>query len=475
MIGSMSVSGGPDWLADLVDVAQATIELNVVAGRSAAEPARYLRAGAGYPDPWTRDAAINAWQAASWLVPGVAGATLEMVCERAADQELVSWDDQWWDQVIWIVGAWHHAAITGDPAWADRAWRVGAATIAKLEERLLDPQLGLFTGPAVMADGITGYPAALHDPARTTDSFVLDHAAARDVFALSTNALYTWCYSLMADLALITGHDPQRWLRARGAHAGRVRAMFARPDGGWAYLLAEGNVEDPVARPVSIDGRALTGFDHQESLGLAMLVHAGVIEAAEGAATLAAAWRAPSGVVAVSPHTDGYDDSRFGRHGVACWPMITGVWCEAVASTGDAATFGADLDAFAALVRGSGNRFFEVYHPVTGQPDGGWQAGRSWRSEPDQTWSATAFLGGILYGLLGLRPTWSGLRMSPCVPDRYSGTRVDGLRWRSAVVDVAVHGSGRLLEARLDGAPLPDATIPADLEGRHTLDLYCRS
>ena len=54
---------------------------------------------------------------------------------------------------------------------------------------LLSPS-GLYRGPAVMADGITGYPPELHDPRRPGESFVLEHAATRDVRCLSTNALY---------------------------------------------------------------------------------------------------------------------------------------------------------------------------------------------------------------------------------------------------------------------------------------------
>ena len=83
--------------------------------------------------------------------------------------------------------------------------------------------------------------------------------------------------------------------------------------------------------------------------------------------------------------------------------MIMGVWAQAVAGTGDAATFGAELDRLCGLFEGSSGDFLEVYHPVTGVPDGGWQVGRHWRSEPDQTWSATTLLGTVLHGVAGLR------------------------------------------------------------------------
>lgn len=51
-----------------------------------------------------------------------------------------------------------------------------------------------------------------------------------------------------------------------------------------------------------------------------------------------------------------------------------------------------------ACYRSSGH-FYEIYDARTGVLDGGWQAGRHWDSEPDQTWSATAYLAMIYRGL----------------------------------------------------------------------------
>ena len=45
----------------------------------------FIRAGGGYAEPWTRDAAINCWHAASLLAPDTARATLLKVCETRPD------------------------------------------------------------------------------------------------------------------------------------------------------------------------------------------------------------------------------------------------------------------------------------------------------------------------------------------------------------------------------------------------------
>src|SRR3546814_12462021 len=51
---------GPAILPDLYRSALHTVlDLNAVPGRTPFEPPRFLRAGVGYSEPWTRDAAID--------------------------------------------------------------------------------------------------------------------------------------------------------------------------------------------------------------------------------------------------------------------------------------------------------------------------------------------------------------------------------------------------------------------------------
>lgn len=52
-------------------------------------PGRFIRAGGDYHTPWTRDASINSWNAASLLSPAVARNTLWAVCELQANGKLI--------------------------------------------------------------------------------------------------------------------------------------------------------------------------------------------------------------------------------------------------------------------------------------------------------------------------------------------------------------------------------------------------
>lgn len=437
------------------DAALRTVGSNVMAG-----PPPYLRAGGGYDDPWTRDASINAWLAVSMLDRALAEDTLLMVTEEAPGGRVVAQDDQWWDQMIWAVAAWNHYLVTGDACFLRTAYDIARRTAAVREQHQLVASAGLFRGPGVMQDGISGYPTELGDPDLADESFVLRHRRILDVFCLSTNVVHVGAYDALAAMALELGEDPAPY-RSRGESLRQaIEAAFWDPEGQrYAYLV------EPS-----------TGlrFWHEEEFGVALAVLLGVAPAPRAAHLVAAAHRSPHGVVNLWPHFDGYDDDRPARHNAMCWPMVMGVWAWAVAATGQADLFGSDLDHLVGLLASSDGQY-ELYDPTSGEPHGGWQALRAWESEPDQTWSSTALVAAVVHGVLGLRPGPAGLAFGPCVPQGLGGLRLAALPYRGALLDVSVEGEGDVLDQVLvDGVPVPPAAgvhVPASAIGEVRVEL----
>jgi hypothetical protein len=74
-----------------------------------------------------------------------------------------------------------------------------------------------------------------------------------------------------------------------------------------------------------------------------------------------------------------------------------------------------EVENLAELADSSGE-FYETYNAQTGVPDGGWQTGSHWASEPDQTWSATAYLRMVYDDLFGMNFTTSGITFQPTLP-----------------------------------------------------------
>ena len=461
--------GRPDLERAFTAAVATLLDRNVVPGRGPGEPPRYLRAGGGYQEPWTRDAAINTLQAGALLCPEVARDTLTMVCDRNPDGTLViARDNQWWDSISWVLGAWRYYLVTGDGEFLESAAGIGLRSLAGLRAQRFDPGRGLFEGPAVMQDGITGYPDELLDPARLAGySFVLDHPATHRIACLSTNLVYLRAHRELLAMAEELdrlgrpGTEPE--FRADLSQEADLlaeaieRSFWNQERGSYDFLVHPDGRRDPA----------------QEGLGLALAILE-TKDDARAAAVLATAHRQPRGVVNLWPHVQGYSDDRPGRHNALLWPMVMGFWAQAAARTGDPEAFGRALDDLLSLVAGTGFDFYETYDAVTGEAHGGWQALHEWDSEPDQTWSATALIGAVLEGLAGVRFTTAGLTVCPLVPAGTGPVSVQDLRYRDALLTIRIHGEGRTVRsARRNGVPVAvdDLLVPVSEVGAVTLEI----
>lgn len=426
-------------------------------------PGTVVRAGGGYPAPqrWTRDAAVNAWNAVSLLAPDVGRNTLWSVVDRGPDGLVVQQDDQWWDQVVWILAARHHYRVTGDRVFLARAYRTAARTLAVRTALDFDTSYGLFRGPGFMNDGISGYPSPPASPwARS--SFVLDHPGTERLMCLSTNCLYFGAQSALADMADSLGERARaRSLRADARRLRQAvdRHLWRADAGTYAYLLKDDGTVD-----VS-----------QEGAGLALALLCGPADGQRAEQILENTHWQPHGVVNVWPHFPRFDDARPGRHNVMVWPMVHGMFGNAAASAGRSDLFARAVEQLATLVASS-DGFYELYDSVSGAVDGGWQEGGSGRAEhfvsqPDQTWSVTAYLRLIHDGLFGLDFAEDALRLRPCLPPEWGAVSLRGLRYRGMTLDIALSGGGgRVLECAVDGRPA-EAVVPAEGTGHHTVEL----
>lgn len=419
-------------------------------------PGVFIRAGGGYEQPWTRDASVNSWSAASLLSPDVARNTLWSVCARQDDGTLiVQQDNQWWDQIIWAVAAWQHYLVTGDDAFLADAYQAAASTLRVNREAHFNEEYGLFEGPSFMQDGIAGYPSPPYDPGNDS-SFVLDHPDTDKLMCLSTNCLYHAGYLATAEMAARAG-DSGEADRLRAAAAALSTAVNTRlwlpEEGAYGYFIhGAGERAGELER-------------HQEGNGLAFAVLCGVASRERTGTLLERTHREPFGVVNVWPHFAEFDDSRPGRHNAIMWPMTVGMFGHAAAVGGRTDLFARSVLDIARTWQPDGH-FWEIYHARTGEVDGGWQNGRPWPSQPDQTWSATAYLRLIHHGLFGIRYEQGGLRLTPNLPEGWGPVTLRGLAYRDMTLDITLTGAGRRVAASaVDGRRR--GAVPADLRGRH--------
>lgn len=418
---------------------------------------KFLRAGGGYHQPWTRDAAINSWNAASLFEPDIARNTLWAVTvpDQHGDQ-IVQRDNQWWDKVIWIVGAWNHYQITGDRVFLAEAYKTSSNLLREMRATRFNEKYHLFQGPSFFNDGIAGYPAPPAEKDDKGSSFVLDHPGTDRLMALSTNCLYVGAYQALTAMSKELRKSTREWSGYARDLKSAINYKFWMPDTKtYAYLLMEDGKLDPS----------------QEGCGIAFAALFGVADAKRSQQILRAAHIEPYGITDVYPPFPRFSKEKPGRHNNIVWPMVQGMWAKAAAQVRDADALKQQTELLAKLARGSNNRFFEIYDANTGKADGGWQNGHEWGSEPDQTWSATAYVNMITNGLFGLRFEPAGIRVQPLVPEGWSNATLADVPYRHARLTFALTGQGSgAANIRLDGKRV--TFIPSTLVGTHRIEIH---
>lgn len=434
----------------------------------------FIQAGVGYAgEAWTRDGAVNAWNAGSLLDPQAAANSLWSAVTRQPDGSLiVTQDTQWWDQIIWVTAAWNHYLATGDQPFLVSAYQTALSTLALRRGQNFNAAYGLFEGPAFFNDGVSGYPAPPADPTESLGSFIGSYPAARTMMTLSTNCLYYDACRSAALMATALGRpasEAAALSQAADALKTAINQHLWNPETGLYGYFIHG--EGPLAGQLD---------PTEEGAGLSFAVLFGVASPAQARSVLGRAHVQPCGITGAYPAFPRYSEARPGRHNVLVWPVVQGFWADAAAVAGDVARFESEVRSLARLATASG-QFAEIYHARTGAVDGGWQTtsggfpASPWPSEPDQTWSATAYLRMIHAGLFGLRLTTEGIVLAPTLPAGFGDATLSGLAYRGASLTIALHGAGNLIGAfSIDGAPAEPASIPASLTGTHTIDITLR-
>lgn len=370
-----------------------------------------LMAGRNYSTPWTRDTAINLSNGFVFLDRDVSRNTLLAVADYGPEGPVIG--GQYWDKIIWLPGALHYLRATGDRSLLPTVLETGTNTLRQAEADEFDPSVGLFRGPAVYADGVAAYPDRyLSSNSSDIEPWALNPANAAEkaprgnglpMFALSTNCVYYLAYRALAELKTLSGQNAEReTAKAEALKAAVNRHFWNEERGSYDYLAHE--------------------CDYQEALGDAFALLSGIASPEQTASVLARHHSCPFGTPCLWPNFPRYEAlGGYGRHAGTVWPFSAAYWGLAAGLNGDRAGFEKEFRVIEAQALREG-QFYELYHPDTGEPIGGLQeCGNSvmgkWKSCEHQSWSATAYLAMLLYGVLGMRLERDSVRFRPRLPE----------------------------------------------------------
>jgi len=417
-----------------------------------------LMAGAGYNEPWTRDAAINTWNGAGLLWPDVARNTLFSALQRRDGKIFIG--GQYWDAIVWTTGAWNYYLYTGDRAFLKIAFEATQNTLAAREADEFDSTMGLFRGPTVYGDGVAAYPdryaehaggsSAIADWPKNNPDRASHPGFGLPMFTLSTNCAYLHAYELIEQMAHALGRHPDpAWTTKRKSLRDAINKHFWKPELGRYATLVD---------PWGTD-------DRQEAIGLAFSVLFDTADRGQQALLFRHVQLTPAGMPCLWPTYERYARlGGFGRHSGTVWPHAEAFWADAAARAGHADLFAYDLTRMAEKAVRDG-QFYELYNPITGEPYGGLQEAGArgiivWDSQPHQTWSATGYLRLVLFDLAGMRFDERGILFAPVLPDDLHELELTGIPYRRATLEIHITGSGsRVVRMTINGRPAPDHRV----------------
>lgn len=327
------------------------------------------------------------------------------------------------DRVTWITAAYQLYKLTGDRKWLKEAYQ--AAERALTEDMVIgyDGVYKMMHGvPAVRRNGdVRHYPAWMEP----VDLF--------ETMGLATNVAYVGAFEAAAAMAAELGYERPDFTAAAETIRASVNERLWIPNLGYYSCYLYGGINPLQAQMC-------------DNLAQAQAVVTGVADRAHSQMLLNRTPRIATGTPSVFPFMRTAHDDRVPAPDL----LVQAAWNRAAARTGDV---GALRDGLGALFRAA------AFGDVT--------------SALPEIVTQAALLSTLYSVFLGITLEADSMSFMPVIPPEYAGTKyLNGLRYRDAVVDVTVRGTGTAIASfSIDGLTTGSHKIPASLTGNHRIEI----
>lgn len=420
-----------------------------------------LMAGEDYDKPWTRDASINVYNGFCFMNRKVSHDTLMSVIKDRDGKIYIG--GQYWDAIIWALGAYQYYLVSHDMEFLGTAYEAIKNSLQYNEENEFSEEYGLFRGPAVYGDGVSAYPYQYGFSGK--DGCILGYASYNKekcydkgfgipMHTLSTNAVYALSYDICIKMATALNEKSEIscFTDKRQNLTKAIRKHFVYEGERLKYIVGKW-------------GDCL----RQEGLGIAFASMADIVDAN----AFKNIYVSEQGIPCVFPSYSRYNlENEYGRHSGTIWPHVQCFFANEALRQGYQEMF--DFE-FMKLTEFSNrdNQFYEIFHPVTGEPYGGLQEHwttdtlRAFKVCEHQTWSATGYLSLLLYGFAGMTINEEHVCFKPYMNKTIGFIEITDLQINEMVINIRIEGQGNIIESfTVNGISSDDNSLKTSLKGK---------
>lgn len=409
-------------------------------------------AGALWPDTWTRDVVYSIYFSYSWILPEISRKTLEKQTLRNPSEALQDTGSGGsypvsTDRVVWALAAWEYYLATGDRQWLEQTYEGLSNTARKDIHVAYDRNVHLFKGETCSMDWRTHtYPNWF------------TNATIGESFSSGTNALHYFLYRFLLMSGRVIGapeEDMALWTQiAQELRSGMNKAFWNVEEGMYTcYLYPE-----------------YLGYQSSRRVGVMSNGLAAVTGVADPQQIESIVEKYPlyayGGAVLYPSKPDGY-----AYHNKSVWPVWHTPLMYAAKKCGNVEVAEHLINT---AVR-SGALF--LTHKENMTYDTGYDCNTALNSDR-QLWSVASYLSIVYRMLFGMEMTEEGISFMPLVPSWMGEEiRLEGFRYRKAVIDVTVRGTGSEIESIKVNGRLrsPSYVLPAGARGRYKVEIFMKA
>jgi hypothetical protein len=410
--------------------------------QKAVEPDSTFRTGKEWGGVWTRDISYSIILSMAVLQPKVAVYSL---MKKVQDGRIIQDTGTGGaypvssDRMIWAVAAYGVYKVTGDEEWLKKAYQIIKKSAEDDASNVYDKETGLVRGESSFLDWREETYPKWMQPADIYESE-----------CLGTNVVHYEVNKVLAAMAKLL-KDPAESIyteRAKTIRKGINQHLWTADKGYYSQYLYGRNFK--------------TLSQRSEALGEALAVYFDAADAEQQQSVIANTPVNSFGIPCIYPQIPGIPP----YHNKAVWPFVETYWAMASAKAGNETSV---LRAISAIYRPAALFLTNKENFVVSDGD---YAGTQINSS-NMLWSLSGNIALVYKVLFGIHYNVHNIEFKPFVPQALAGKRsLENFKYRGAVLNISMEGFGNKIKSLwLDGKPLANHFIAADLKGTHTVKI----